>query len=109
MPGVPCENRVGGRKMTASADAAQATLVELDGRIDPLASVGNFEDLAPILADDFVYTHSTGQSQNKSEWLQGLAGLAGKRERVSSDIAVEMHDDVAVTRGNLDVIWPDGR
>src|SRR5205814_4109551 len=77
----------------------------LDVSVDELASQGAFAELAALLADDFVYSHSTGLVQDKEEWLASLKPLVGKRDRVASVIGVEMHGDVAVVKGNLDVVW----
>jgi ketosteroid isomerase-like protein len=87
----------------------EATLRELDASIDTLASKGDFDALGPLLAADFRYNHSTGHSQDKSEWLEGLKPLVGRRERVASAIQVEVHGDVAVAMGDLDIVWTDGR
>jgi ketosteroid isomerase-like protein len=95
--------------MTDSDRALAAQLQELDASIDDLASRGQFEQLAGRLADDFRYNHSTGLSQSKNEWLEGLKGLVGRRTRVAGSINVELHGDLAVAMGDLDVIWTDGR
>jgi hypothetical protein len=62
-----------------------------------------------VLADDFRYTHSTGLTQSKSEWIEGLRRLVGQRRRVVSGLIADQHDDVAVVTGDLDVLWGDGR
>jgi len=85
--------------------AIEADLSRLDVSVDELASKGKFTDLAALLADDFVYSHSTGLVQDKGEWLDSLKPLVGKRDRVASVVAVEMHGDVALVKGNLDVVW----
>jgi ketosteroid isomerase-like protein len=87
----------------------EATLRELDASIDTLASKGDFDSLGPLLAADFRYNHSTGHSQNKTEWLDGLKPLVGRRERVASGVEIEVHGDVAVAMGDLDIVWTDGR
>ncbi len=84
-------------------------LRELDSRIDELASKGEFDALGPLLAADFRYNHSTGHSQSKSEWLEGLKPLVGRRDRVASSIEIELHGDLAVAMGDLDIVWMDGR
>jgi ketosteroid isomerase-like protein len=81
----------------------------LDASLDELATSGDFEKLASCLADDFRYNHSTGLSQSKDEWLEGLKPLVGRRDRIAGSIQVEMHGDVAVVFGDLDVVWKDGR
>ena len=87
----------------------QTGLPGLDERIDTLASDGDFEALALLLADDFRYIHSTGLSQTKSEWIEGLSRLVGQRRRVVSNLIEDQHEDVAVVTGDLDVVWNDGR
>ena len=88
--------------MTAAIDA---DLARLDVSIDALASKGDFAALATLLADDFVYSHSTGLVQDRQEWLDSLKPLVGKRDRVATGVTVEMHGDVAVVKGDLDVVW----
>ena len=85
------------------------SLRQLDASIDELASNGQFEVLATRLAEDFRYNHSTGLTQTKTEWIEGLQPLVGRRVRQTSAIAVEVHGDVAIAMGDLDVIWTDGR
>jgi hypothetical protein len=88
--------------MTAAIDA---DLAKLDVGVDDHASKGEFTELAALLADDFVYSHSTGLVQDKQEWLDSLIALVGKRDRVASIVGVEVHGDIAVVKGNLDVVW----
>jgi ketosteroid isomerase-like protein len=90
-------------------DQLAAQLRELDLSIDALATQGDWDALAMLLADDFRYNHSTGLSQSKSEWLEGLKPLVGRRDRVASSIQIELHGDVAVAMGDVDIIWKDGR
>jgi hypothetical protein len=89
--------------------ATETQLRDIDASIDRLASSGEFDALEKLLADDFRYNHSTGLGQNKREWLDGLKPLVGRRERVTSSIHVELHGDLAVTMGDLDIVWGDGR
>jgi hypothetical protein len=94
--------------MTRTA-ALEGTLRDLDLSIDELASKGEFDALSSRLASDFRYNHSTGLAQDKSEWLEGLRPLVGKRQRVASAVQVEVHGEIAVAMGELDIIWNDGR
>jgi hypothetical protein len=95
--------------MTQADTALEAQLRELDASIDVLASKGEFDALGALLAADFRYNHSTGHSQSKSEWLEGLKPLVGRRDRITSAIEVEFHGDLAVAMGDLDIVWTDGR
>ena len=95
---------------TATDSAAlESHLQQLDASIDALASKGEFDSLGNLLADDFRYNHSTGLGQDKREWLEGLKPLVGRRERVTSAIKIEVHGDLAVAMGDLDIVWTDGR
>ena len=95
--------------MTTETAALEAKLQEVDGSIDDLASKGEFDVLASHLASDFRYNHSTCASQDKTEWLEGLKPLVGRRSRITSSIRVEVHGDVGVAMGDLDIDWGDGR
>jgi ketosteroid isomerase-like protein len=95
--------------MTDDTTALRAKLRNLDASIDELASKGDFDALGALLASDFRYNHSTGKAQDKAEWLEGLKPLVGRRDRVTSGIEVEIHGDVAVAMGDLDIVWGDGR
>ena len=85
--------------------AIEADLSRLDVSVDELASKGEFAALSALLADDFHYSHSTGLVQDKREWLDSLVPLVGKRDRVANVVNVELHGDVAVVKGALDVVW----
>ena len=92
-----------------SDSAEESVLLQLDERIDTLASDGDFDTLAGLLADDFRYIHSTGLRQSKSEWIEGLRRLVGQRRRVVSGLLADRHGDAAMVTGDLDVVWNDGR
>ncbi len=95
--------------MTENGAALEAQLRAVDARIDALASRGDLDALGALLAADFRYTHTNGRSQDKRAWLAGLRPLVGRRERIASAIQIELHGDVAVAMGDLDIIWSDGR
>jgi len=99
----------GGDEMTVESTGLEDMIRELDMSIDALASGGDFEALGRLLAADFRYNHSTGASQDKTEWLEGLKPLVGRRERNVSAVKVEVHGNVAVAMGDLDIVWTDGR
>ncbi len=63
--------------------------------------------LEGILAPDFVYTHSTERSDPRPAFLAWVANRVPNSQRVLSDVQVEQHDDVAVTRANLDIVYLD--
>jgi len=85
------------------------TLRSLDVAIDTAVSDRDAAVLESLLADDYIYTHSNGRSQSKSDYIDGIAGRDNPPRRLLSDIQVELHDDIAVTRGNLDIVYSDER
>ena len=85
--------------------AIEADLSSLDVSVDELASKGDFVALSALLADDFHYSHSTGLVQDKQEWIDGLKPLVGKRDRVAHVVGVEFHGDIAVIKGEVDIVW----
>jgi ketosteroid isomerase-like protein len=85
------------------------TLRQLDVAIDTAVSERNGGLLGDVLADDFIYTHSNGRSQSKPEFIESIVRREDPPRRLLSDIAVELHGDVAVTRGNLDIEYHDAR
>ncbi len=92
--------------MTTTESAADL-LVRIDNDIDEKASDGDFASLDPLLAEDFIYAHSTGTVQDKQEWVDSLKPLVGKRRRVVSGARAEIHDDVAIVAGDVDIVWND--
>ena len=92
-----------------SDSSEQATLLQIDAQVDELASDGDFETLGGLLAEDFRYIHSTGLTQSKSEWIEGLSKLVGHRRRVVTKLIADPHGDEAIVTGDLDVVWTDGR
>ena len=91
----------------AATETAADTLVRLDASIDEAASDADFARLDALLADDFIYAHSTGTVQDKTEWLESLKPLVGKRRRVVSGARAELHGDVAIVAGDVDIVWKD--
>jgi ketosteroid isomerase-like protein len=91
------------------ATSAEELLRNLDVEIDAAVSDQNADTLREILADDYIYTHSNGRSQAKAEYIAGVTERVNPPRRVLTDIQVELHGDVAVTRGNLDIIYSDDR
>jgi ketosteroid isomerase-like protein len=84
-------------------------LRSLDVAIDTAVSDQDATALDTLLAEDYIYTHSNGRSQTKREYIDGITARDNPPRRLLSDIQVELHDDVAVTRGNLDIVYGDER
>lgn len=61
-------------------------------------STENWDALAEIAGDDFVYTHSTGTTQTKAEWLEGIKKDRRDIEHDRLKVRV-LTDDVALLSG----------
>ena len=94
--------------MTTSPQVTD-TLREQDQTIDTAISQRDSATLNALLADDFIYTHSNGRSQSKSEFIDGVVGRQDPPRRELSGIGVEQHADIAITRGDLDIHYFDDR
>src|SRR5436190_16641904 len=81
----------------------------LDQTIDTAMSRQDRSVLSSALADDFIYTHSNGRSQPKEEFMAGVLRRADPPDRILGDVHGELHGDIAVTRGNLDIHYHDDR
>jgi hypothetical protein len=94
----------------AEADAETInTLLGLDPKMDTAMALGDGATLEALLAPDFIYTHASGNSQNKRDFIDAILKRENRPRRDLSEIAAEVHGDVAVTRGNLDVVYYDER
>jgi ketosteroid isomerase-like protein len=94
--------------MTGDTATAEE-LMRLDRAIDDAATAGDWDALEQLLAPDFVYTHSTGAEEAREVWIEGLRRLTGQRDRVAQPAKAELHGDVAVVMGDLDIVWHTDR
>jgi ketosteroid isomerase-like protein len=91
------------------ASTTEQLLRDLDVAIDTATSDQDAAALERLLADEYVYTHSNGRSQTKAEFIAGVVARVNPPRRILGDVQVELHGDVAVTRGNLDILYSDER
>jgi ketosteroid isomerase-like protein len=86
-----------------------AQLIALDPQIDTAMARQDGQTLDDLLADDFIYTHSNGLSQNRADFIAAILKRESPPRRDLTEVQAEVHGDIAVTRGNLDVVYDDGR
>ena len=89
--------------------ADEAELRALDVAIDDAVSAPDAATLERLLADDFVYTHAGGKPEGKREFIATVVAREDPPRRVLHDLQVELHGDVAVTRGAIEFIYSDAR
>jgi len=90
----------------AEDTSAAAAVRALEYRIEDAMVSGDTAFLEKLFADDFTYSLATGVVQNKAQWLQRVA----KRPFVTRKIIalnIEIHGDVAVLHGQLDLTVHD--
>ena len=93
----------------ADLTASEEVLAGRNLAIDDCLSRADAAGLAQYLAEDFRYTHSTGMKQTRQEYLDAYSARKDPPLRRLSDTVVELHEDVAVTQGSIDVIFSDQR
>ena len=87
-------------KATEGADEVRA----LEFSLESAVVLADLETLERLHAEDFTFIHSTGRIDTKESWLGRIrSGESSFRRRTLSDLDVEMHDDVAVTSGRIEV------
>ena len=81
-----------------------AEIKELEQRIEDAVVKADLKFLKSAYADDFRFTHGDGEIQNKTEWLKLVAKREAKSRKISTS-EVELHGNIAITVGRLDVVW----
>ena len=85
---------------------AATTIRALEQRAEEATVSGDTAFLENVFASDFTYARTTGEVENKAQWLQHVARKPFiSRKIVAMDI--EIHGDVAVVHGQLDVAVHD--
>ena len=92
-----------------ATDTDVETLTGLDPKMDTAMAEGDGATLEALLAPDFIYTHSNGASQTKREFIDAIVKREGRPAATSAKSPARSHGNVGVTRGNLDVVYADGR
>ena len=81
-----------------------AEIIQLEQRIEDAVVKADLKFLESVYASDFRFTHGDGEVQNKTEWLKLVAKREVKSRKISTS-EVELHGNVAITVGRLDVVW----
>lgn len=77
-----------------------ATLEQADAAWNQLRLHGDAGALAPLLAEDWLLTHSDGRVQHKADYLQELATRQRRNTRIDNeDVQIRRYGDTAVITG----------
>jgi len=90
----------------ADDTSAAATIRALEQRIEDATVSGDTTFLEKVFADDFTYARTTGEIENKAQWLQRVARRPFVARKIVT-LDIEVHGDVAVTHGQLDMTVQD--
>lgn len=80
----------------------QEALKKFENKIAQAVVHHNLDTLKTVYAFDFVFTHGTGQVQNKDEWLAAVKKSDYTVRELEAQ-AVEIHGDIAITTGRLTI------
>jgi len=88
----------------ACAQRDNEALLSINAQIEEAAVKKNTDLLEKYIADDFVFIHGTGFIDNKSSWIKSVANPSSKfSSRVQDSTTVELHDDVALVTGKVEI------
>ena len=82
--------------------AAEVDLIDLERKLAAAVLALDFDTLDDIYAEDFVFTHITGDVDTKATWIECLrTGGCSNTARSVDQIEVETHGSVAITSGRI--------
>lgn len=87
-----------------AAQKPDTDVLAANAQIDAAVVRKNIKALEKLYADDFVFTHGTGHVDDKTSWLKDIQNpdvIFWLRKQDSTK--VEMHGDVAIVTGRLDI------
>jgi ketosteroid isomerase-like protein len=91
-----------GISWTVHVFAAEADLIDLERELAAAVLALDFDRLDEIYAEDFLFTHSTGDVDTKATWIEALrSGRSSYTARSVDQITVENHGSVAITSGRI--------
>ena len=94
--------------LALAADAPQAVLVAHDARIAATIK-GDVTALGAMMTDDLTYTHSSGVTETKAEFLDGLkTGRYRYRAIDAPGRRVRVHGDSALVSGPCHIVIEPG-
>jgi ketosteroid isomerase-like protein len=80
-------------------------LQSINAQIDEAVVKKNIPFLEKHFADDFMFTHGTGQIDNKSSWIKSVSNPDSRFvSRIHDSTSVELHGDVALVIGKLEIV-----
>lgn len=75
----------------------------LDQQVETAFQRGDAAFLNTTLGDDFRFTHARGTVQGKTETIANFAKPGNFASRTVTSVVAEVHDDVALTSGRIEI------
>lgn len=86
--------------LTARLSAQDPALLQRDSLWNSLRLKGDAVGLAPLLADDWLLTHSDGRTQDKADYLRELATRSRTNSQVlNTGLRVRTYGETAIVTG----------
>jgi len=90
--------------VTSGTDELLRHVVEAEQALYRAQVAGDAAAIAPMLADDLVYIHSTGVAESKDEYIAGVASKLYEYGRIESrGTRVRVFDSIAIIDGIVDM------
>ena len=86
----------------ATAQSNSSYLVWLNQQIDSYVVSKDVKALDSLYAADFVFSHGSGRVEGKEGWMKTVE-RANYPLRQHDSVKVELHEDVAVVKGKMDI------
>lgn len=88
----------------AFGQISESEVLKTNAQIDDGVVKKDIKRLEQLYADDFVFTHGTGLVDSKTSWLKYIQNPEMRfMSRKQDSTKVEMHGDVAILFGRLDI------
>lgn len=86
---------------SGATTATEATnLLKVDATWNDLRLKGDVDGLGPLLADDWMLTHSDGRTQTKADYLGELASRTRSNQQIENeDVSLRIYGDTAIVTG----------
>ena len=87
--------------VTTAQNSDEAVLRSLEWAQANAVVEMDFDVLEEIYADDFIFTHGTGEVHDKTRWFDALSSGRDYLSREHEMIEIELHDDLGIVYGVL--------
>jgi ketosteroid isomerase-like protein len=89
----------------AQISSAEQEILKLDNQRSAALIQVDIPMLEKFMTDDFAYTHTSGRTQTKTEFLEEIrTGVSHFKSQALTNVKVRIYGDVALVTGHCDLI-----